>query len=162
MDAASLSSVLTHIPTDWIVLGVVVVILSLDAIRSGPSRATALALAAPLALVFSDALSQTAILGPIAAQMTTSYAQALLFGVMFVGLFFVLYRILYAFSSMGGALQGVISGVAATVVLAVVWTEAMQLQALWHFGPQMATIFSAAYRFWWLTGAYVALAFVRS
>ena len=162
MNLPSLTSLPMNWPTDWIILGAIAAIIALDALRSGSSRAVALSLAAPLALLLTNAIPQAALLGPVSTQLTTTAAQALLFGAVFVMLFFALYRIVYSFSETGGVVQALLSGIAAATMLIVVWLQVPALLSLWHFGPQVQLVFGEVYRLWWLVAALIALAFVRT
>ena len=151
----------THLPVDWIIIGVLVIVIAFDAIRSGSARAATLALTAPLTLLLFGALSHAAIAGPVVAQFSAVSAQMLLFGAVFVVTFLFMSRIVDSFSGNGGVLQGLLAGIAGTVVLLVISLQVPALQTLWHFGPQVQLIFGEAYRFWWLLVAFAVLAFVR-
>lgn len=149
-------------PTDWIVLGAVAALLSLDALRSGPARAATLALALPAALLLQHMLSIAAYLGPIVAGFGSSMKDIIVFAVIIVFLYVVVHRIVFSFSDSGGPLPALIGGVAATIVLVVVWLQVPALDSLWHFGAQVEAVFAGSYRFWWLLVAYAGLAFARS
>lgn len=159
---ASFSSAFTQLPIDWIVIGALVALIALDALRSGSNRATTIALAAPFAFLFMTGLPTTAVLGTLSSQLQAGAAQGLLFGALFVALFFVFYRIVDSFSETGGVVQALLAGVSATAVFVVVWLQVPALQSLWQFGPQVQLVFGEAYRLWWMLAAYLALAFVRS
>lgn len=161
MNIASLPISSSTLSIDWILVGVLVVIIALDAIRSGSARAASIALATPLTLLLFEALPHAIIIGPIVAQFSGASAQTLLFAAIFVVTFLFIYRIVDSFSGNGGAIQAVVAGIAATAVVLVVWLQVPGLQSLWHFGSQMQVIFGEAYRFWWLLAAYAGLAFAR-
>ena len=162
MNIASLPTSFAHVSMDWVIVAVLVILISLDAIRSGSARAATLAISAPLTLVLFNALSHAAIAGPVAAQFSGVSAQMLLFGVVFVVTFLMINRIVDSFSGTGGVVQAVIAGIAGTAVLLAVWVQVPGLQSLWHFGPQVQMIFSESYRFWWLLASYIGLAAIRS
>lgn len=161
MNIASLPISPAHLSIDWIIIGVLAIAIALDAIRSGSARAASLALAAPLTLLLFNALSQAMILGAIVVQFSGTSAQMLLFAAIFIAMFLFVNRIVDSFSENVGIARAAIAGVAATAVLLEVWLQVPGLQSLWHFGPQIQTMFGEAYRFWWLLIAYAALAFVR-
>lgn len=160
MSLSSLSSLGAH-STDWIVLGVFAAIVAFDAYRSGSGRAIALALAFPLTLYLMTALSGAAILGPLTKQFASGTAQSILFALLCVALFLAVYRMTFRYGN-GGIVQALLSAIALTAVVAVVWLQVPGLIALWHFGPQIQAVFGDTYRFWWIAGAYSALAFTRS
>ena len=71
MNLAALMSVFSNIPLDWVVIAVFAFIMAADALRGGPSRATALALALPLTLLVAGALPDARLMGGIASQLTS-------------------------------------------------------------------------------------------
>ncbi len=162
MDLSALSSITTHWPIDWILIGAFAAFAALDAIRSGPSRAAALMLSLPVALFLIDKLPKAIFIGPLAAQFTTPLAQAGLFAVVTVVLFFVIRRAIFTFSNGLPPLQALMTGIASAIVLLVIWLQVPGLEAVWNFGDQVRAVFSEAYRFWWLAASYIALAVVRS
>jgi hypothetical protein len=163
MDVSATKLALLHVPIDWIILGVLVVLITLDAIRSGSNRAVSIALALPAAFFLFNELSQSLLLGGMVNKLSSPIAQGIVFLGLVVVFYFIIHRILgfYGISS-GAPLQALIAGIATTILIAVVWVQALWLQPLWHFGPQVQAIFAEGYRFWWVMGAYVALAAVRS
>ncbi len=162
MDISSLSSIFTHWPTDWILIGAFTAFAALDAMRSGPTRATALMLSLPTALFLIDKLPDAVFLGALSAQLVSPLAQAGVFVIVTVALFFVIHRVMFTFSNGLPPIQALIAGIAATIVLVIVWLQVPGLDSVWHFGGQVQAVFSEAYRFWWLLASYFALAFVRS
>lgn len=165
MNLQSLTQFFAHIATDWFILGIFAVLVLIDALRSGTRRATALSIALPLTVLFYADIPQTSLFDVIDKQFSSPIAQATVVGAIFLVLFIVLYRISGSFSSdyTGGLpLQSILAALASTAIVAVVCAELSPIQALWHFGPQAQYVFGATFRLWWLTGAYIALATVRS
>lgn len=162
MDVSSLSSIATNWPMDWIFIFAFAVVTALDAMRTGPARATALVLSLPAALLVMSQLSNALFLGPLFAQFSSPPAQAAIFAAIAVLLYIATHRLIFTFSNSLGPLQALVVGFAATAVLLIVWLQVPGLDALWHFGDQVQAVFGAAYRFWWLVGSYVVLAAVRS
>ena len=158
MDFSAFSNVFTQSPTDWIILGAFVVLVTLDALRSGTGRAAALCLSLPAALLLSQELPKAFLLGSFA----TPQMQLGIFIVLVLVLFFVTQKIISDFSGGEGPVQAIVASLAAAVVLIVVWLNVPALQSVWHFGAQVQDIFSEVYRFWWLIGAYTGLAFIRN
>ena len=162
MNFDALGGVLAQWPIDWILIGAFAAFAALDAIRSGPTRATSLMLSLPAALLLVGNLPNALFIGPLVAQFTTPLAQAGIFAVVTVTLFFVIHRVIFTFSNGLGPVQALVVGFAATAVLLIVWLQVPGLDGLWHFGDQVQAVFGSAYRFWWLAASYVALAAVRN
>lgn len=155
-------SVLAHWPTDWIIIGAAAAFIAFDTLRSGGTRASALALALPATLLILEAIPQAIGIGALAKQLSTPVLQVLLFGVLFVALYVLTYRIIGFFSAAsGGPIQALFCGIGATAILVVVWVSMPELSALWQFGPHVQAVFGESYRFWWLLGSYGAIAFAR-
>ncbi len=162
MNLESLTGFFTGGSLDWFILAGCAGVLALDAVRSGPARAAALALSLPVALFLSQAITKAVLLGTFAAQFATPAGQLTVLAVVFVLAYICTYKMIASFSNGVGALEALIAGLGATVVLVVVFLEITALGAIWQFGDQVQAIFGAAYRFWWLIAAYLGLAFVRS
>ncbi|MDO8552176.1 MAG: hypothetical protein Q7S01_01450 [bacterium] len=162
MEISSISNFFAYVPTDWIIIVALAVIASFDAIRSGMGRQVALALSLPVALLFSTSLQSAKFLSGILPQIGTPILKAAFFGVLFVVAYFLIRRMTESYGSGSGAvIQAVVAGVATTAIIVIIWLQVPELQAIWNFGPQVQAVFAEAYRFWWLLGSYVALAFVR-
>ena len=162
MDFGSVSSTVSAVPVDWIVIGAFFIIVSADALRAGSVRACALALSFPLTFLLFQILPQTFLLSPTLASFSSPLAQAVVFLILEAILFVCLHKMLASFDVYTSFHSAVVSGFAATVVVLVVWTQTPALQSLWHFTPQLQSIFGASYRFYWLIAAYLLLAFVGS
>ncbi len=162
MDWHALVSVFSNIPLDWVIIAVFAVIMAADALRGGPSRATALALALPLTLLVADALPDARLMGSIAAQLTSPVISAVFDGILLVIVFICMYRIVDTYGvDSSHPIQALLSGIAIAAIAVVVWLQIPALDSVWHFGPQIQSIFGEVYRFWWLLIAYIALAFAR-
>ncbi len=162
MDFNALETLTTQWPTDWIIIGAFAAFMALDALRSGSTRAAALMLSLPAALLVTNALQGSFFLGPLSAQFTAPNAQAGIFVAIAIFLYLAVHRAIFSFSDSGGVVQALIAGLAVAVVFVVVWLQVPALQSVWQLGPQVQAVFSETYRFWWLIASYVALAFVRS
>ena len=161
LDAAS--NFFSHIPTDWIVIIAFAILIAFDAVRSGTGRACALALSLPVTLFLISEIPHAKVLSGIASQFGTPTLKAVLFGIVFVVAYILVRRMSAAYRNNNGAsIQAVIAGVATAAVLVVVWLQVPELQSVWHFGAQVQAVFGEAYRFWWVMGAFAALAFVES
>ena len=163
MDVGSVTSVLSSVPADWIILGVVVLLFTVDAIRVGVGRISSLGIGMLLALLASAALTNAAFLGSISRTFSTPVLQALLFGLILVLMFLFVRRVTIDYSEMGGQpIQAIFAGIAVTILIVVAWLQIPALSSVWNFDQQVQTVFGEAYRFWWLIGSFAALAFARS
>ncbi|MEK7601760.1 MAG: hypothetical protein AAB480_04485 [Patescibacteria group bacterium] len=162
MDWHALVSVFSNIPLDWVVIAVFAFVMAADALRGGPSRATALALALPLTLLVAGALPDARLMGGIASQLTSPLLGALFDGILLVIVFICMYRITDTYGADSShPIQALFSGVAVAAIAVVIWLQIPALDSVWHFGPQIQALFGDVYRFWWLLIAYIALAFAR-
>jgi len=163
MDISLITSFFAHPPLDWVIFGVLVLIIGIDALRSGTARAATLSIALPVTLFFSNTLSHAILVGPFIDKFSNPLIEAAIFGGIFIVVFFLTYRIMY---SLGGnaapPFASIMASFAATIVMYVMWLQVPALQSVWHFGPQIQSIFGALYAFWWMLVAYLALAFIRS
>ena len=162
MDFSAFANIFTQWPIDWILIGAFAAFVALDGVRSGPSRAAALMLSLPAALLLVANLPDALFVGALAAQFTTPLAQVGVFVVVTAVLYFVIHRVIFTFSNNLPPLQALIAGLAAAIVLVVIWLQVPGLEAVWDFGDQVRAVFGEAYRFWWLAASYIALAAVRS
>ncbi|MDO8514104.1 MAG: hypothetical protein Q7S50_01010 [bacterium] len=162
MDFNAWGVAFSHWPTDWIIIGAFAAFAALDTMRSGTARAAALMLSLPATLFLVGVLPKAALIGPASAQFTAPLAQLAIFAVIFAALYVVAHRAIFTYSDGASVVQALIAGLAATIVLVVVFLQIPALQSLWHVGGSVQMVFGEAYRFWWLVGAYSALAFVRS
>ncbi len=159
---SSVSAVLQHVSIDWIILAVVLLIIAIDALRSGVARAAAVVLASPATLALAPFLGKTAFVGPIFAQLSTPVLQSAVFGGLYLILIILTYRILNRFDSYGpGILNGTLAAAAATASIIAVWIASGALSNVWHFGASISTIFSLSYTLFWLLGSLLVIAYVR-
>jgi hypothetical protein len=160
---ASTTAVLAHTPIDGVIIVALLIVLVIDSLRSGTARAATLAVVFPLTFFFSNLLSEAAILGPMLDKLTSPYAQAAVFALLFGVLFVLVYRIMYALGGSGSTpTVSIVAGLSATIITLVMWLQVPALQSIWHFGPIIETVFGTAYAFWWLIAGYLLMAFVRS
>jgi cation transport ATPase len=162
MDVEAWTGIIAAWPNDWILIGGVTVLVALDALRSGSARAVSLALSLPATLFVMNAIPESFFLGPLVATYTAPVVQIVLFLIVLTLLFWATYRTVFSASDGGQVLQSLIIGMAASAALVIVWIQVPGLEYLWHFGDQVQAAFAPAYRFWWLVGVFLALAFARS
>ena len=162
MNLSALSNIFTHIPTDWMIIAVFAILVAFDSLRNGLGRANALAISLPMAMLLSISLPAAQLIGGAAGQLTSSVSQSILFVAVSFATYFLVRHINSQYGGNEGAIiQSLISGVATAAMVVVVWLQMSQLQSVWHFGPQVQVVFGEIYRFWWLIGSLIALAFVQ-
>src|SRR3989338_3795218 len=162
MNLEAATSLFAHFPTDWIILIVFAILIAFDAIRSGPGRARALALSLPATLFLSAALEHARILSGVAEQFSSPAMKSALFGVVFVAVYLLVLKMSARYTSNSvEIIQALMAGVAAAAVLVVVWLAVPGLQGIWNLGPPVQGGVGEGYRFWWVVGSYLVLAFVR-
>lgn len=155
---------LTHIPFGWIVIVLLILVLTVDAMRSGAAHASILAIAAPVSLLFIDLVPRTFLLTTVIAPfLSNTYVMAGIFVVIFIATFLLANRMTATFAgSSGGLLNSLLAGLGGTIVLFVTWLQVPALLSLWNPGDQIHAIFGLPYALIWFLAVYVILAFVRS
>jgi hypothetical protein len=155
---------LTHIPFGWIVVVILLLILTVDAMRSGAAHVAILAIAAPIALFFFSLIPHTFLVGgAITPLLAIPYVMAGIFVVLFIAAFLLSNRMTATFGgSSGGLLNSLLAGMSGTIVLLVMWVQVPVLLALWNPGDQIHAVFGLPYALIWFLGVYLVLAFVRS
>ncbi|OGG79171.1 hypothetical protein A3A39_03575 [Candidatus Kaiserbacteria bacterium RIFCSPLOWO2_01_FULL_54_13] len=163
MNLDSLTSLFAAVPTDWMIIGSFAILAAFDCVRSGARRVCTLALALPPTVILAESLSKAEILGGITGQFSTPMLEAVLFGILLVGMYVLIARIGLSWGEEAGqTIQAALAGVALTAIVVTIWIATPALDQLWNFGPQVQQIFGESYRFFWLLGSFAALAFVRS
>lgn len=155
---SAITSWFTSVPLDWIILAAFGAIVTIDAIRSGTTRATALALALPVAAFLLTLSGSTAFIGPItsASEMT----QAIAFLALTVAVFVLAYRGM-GYGDEGSPLQSVMAGVGTTVIAISVWVSTDVLRTMWDFSPSIDAVFGSAYAVFWIVGGLVVVTLSR-
>ena len=153
---------LSHIPIDWIVILVLVLIVSFDAMRSGSGRAAVVSLSLPISAYLFNLLSHTFVVGPMITSLSNPFVQ----GGVYLGVFMLTYILAYRATGLlvgvsSGLLFGFLTGIATTIVLLVTWLQVPALSAIWHLTPFLQNIFGAPYAILWLLAAFLILAAAR-
>ena len=161
LDAAT--ALFSGIPYDWLALGSIAVFIALDSLRSGIGRACAISLALPVSLVLYSLVVKTVGLNDFTLLTSSATAQLSTFGVIALGTYLLVRRIAleYVESGRGEPIQALLAGAAATAVLVVVWLQLPMTGEVSALNPSIQAIFAEQYRFIWLLGSYLALAFAR-
>ncbi len=156
------TSLFKTVPLDWIVFGVIIIVVALDSLRSGIGRALAISVALPLAMVLFSLMQKSVLLGS-GTLLSTTYVQVGAFAVIFAAVYILTRRMGLDFvdGGMGEPVQALLAGGAVTVVFACIWLQEPILSELWTLSDQAQNIFAESFRFIWLLGAYAALAFAR-
>lgn len=154
------TSTFSAISLDWLILGGVVLFFAFDALRAGPARVTALAIALPIALLLSESVRNAAYLGNFVSNSSPA-VQTGVFIALTVGLFVALYRIVDFGADSMHPVQAMLAGSACAVVLTVMLVQLPDTTLPWTFGEVFRAVFGEAYRLYWLVGAYFALAISR-
>lgn len=163
MNLDAITSVFSSVPTDWMILGVLSIFVAFDILRSGARRACTAALALPIALLLFVTTENVVFLSDVISQFSTPILQAVLVGILFAAAYVVVNRISLSWGGeTGQTIQAALGGVAVTAIFATLWLATPALDSVWQFGPSVQEIFGESYRFFWLFGAYAALAFVRN
>ena len=164
MDLQNVLATTSTLPFEWVAIIGFALIVAVDIVTYGARKECALALALPLAAFLSGLISQSAFLDGVVTQYAaTPYASTGIFLGLTILSVLLVYRIgLSEGIESGQPLLAALGGVALTAIVLTIWTHEPMLQALWHFGPHVQTIFADQYRFFWLAGGYLVLAFVRS
>ena len=162
MDIHSYVSSFSAIPTDWIIIAVLLGLATFDAFRAGTGKITTIALSSLLTPVMLEAARSAALFSTLYGSFSTPMLQAVLFAIVFVMLYFLLRRMTTDYALDGvHPLSAVIASSAAVAIVLVVWIHTSALQSLSQFGPPLQTLFGDPYRLWWMAGGLVVLTFTR-
>lgn len=149
--------------TDIIVLCVLAAVFLFDSLRTGTTKATALTLSLPIALLLYQYTTQAALIAPFAARITTPSLSVALYAAILFVVFLAFYRITDGRASDSAyPVQAMAATVAGVIMFSIVWQLIPMATDLWNFGPMLQNIFGEAYRFWWLLVALFALAVSRA
>lgn len=159
---SAIFSTLSHISADWIIIALLIVVFTVDALRSGSGRTAAVALSLPIASVFFSGLSKTAIIAPLFAAAASPLAQGILFVALVVGLYLVINRMMPRYDDISRSpLLGVVAGLAVAIAILATWVHLPFLQSIWQFHAPIPFLFDDPFRLWWILASFLALAFVR-
>src|SRR3989338_6896856 len=162
MNIDVVTALAASVPLDWIILGTLTVLFTLDGLRSGPGRAGAAALALPGAVLLHTLFPSAFFLENFMPALAAPLMNALVFLVFFVALFMLLRQMDRSYADEGGqAIQALLCAFAAVAVFTVIWLQVPALSALWQFGDDVVAIFGGEFAFWWLIGSLAILGFLR-
>lgn len=152
---------LSHIPVDWFIAFAVFALAAFDGYRSGAARASAAAIALPLAVFLANMAYSTFALGAALAALHASAYPAAIIGILFVALFLIIGRMVEPAFGAGGIISALLGGAGGMAVVLPLLAATPALAALFHFSVALQSVFGDAYRLYWIIGGYVALAFAR-
>lgn len=160
VDFALITNFFSSLPADWIVFGCLIVFFTFDALRAGPSRAMALAIALPLALFIADGVKEATFIGSLSDTSTAVVGGT--FAVITVALSLAMYRIVDTYSESAGPVRSPLAAIGAAVICAVVFTQLPADFLPWEPSSSFALVFGEAYRLYWFVGSYFLLAASRA
>lgn len=162
MNLQSATQIFSGLPSDWIVIACLAVLLVGFTIMRGTALATALSLSLPTSMALFALMPKAIFIGALAKQFQTGLPQALIFLCIEVLMFLLFTRIVALIAESSSLTASFIAGLAATIVVICIWVQVPSLSGIWHFSSQTESLFGAAYAFWWLLAAYAGIAFARS
>ena len=159
---SSFAAVVAHISIDWAIVAVLIVVLTADAMRSGISRSVGVLLGSLAVLTFAQLLPHAVLIGPATSALKSPLMPAVIFLALYAVAIVLSHRIFGSYSGYGlNFPHSLMTACATTIAIITVWINSGVLQNIWHFGPQITTLFGAAYALWWLIGSMIVIAFVR-
>jgi hypothetical protein len=161
MDTTALTSVISSLPRDWIVIAVVAFLASYDTWRTGGRYVLSIVLGFPVAVLIFSMLPQAAFISGIVAQFGTPALGAILFLLVLFGTSFLMARISAYWGASRGPLGGVLIIAATVGILIPLWISTPALAHVWNFGPEARAIFGGAYQFWIVALSYGGVALAR-
>ncbi len=154
---------LLNIPLGWIVVVIIVLLLSFDAMRSGPGRAVVLAIASPISIFLFEILPQTFLVGKMFTALSASFVIAGIALAIYIVIYLLLHRMTATFSGLStGLLNSLLAGISGTIAFIILWLQIPALVSLWNPGSQIDALFGLPYALLWFLGSFLVLAFVRS
>lgn len=157
-----MTQIASGVPSDWIIIGSIAILITIFSMLRGTSIATALSLSLPVAVTLFSVAPNAFLLGSIVRQFHAGLPQALVFLAIEIILLILFIRATMSFSESSSPLAGILVGVSTTVVLVCIWMQVGSLASIWHFSSQTQNIFGSSYELWWLIVAYIGIAFARS
>lgn len=154
---------LSAIPLGWIIVAVLFMLFTFDAMRSGSGRVAVLVLSSIVSVFLYDLAPHTAVLGSLLTPDVKAPILAGIFAIVFVITYLLIYRGTATFSGIsGGLFFSLLAGICGSITLLVAWQQVPALVQVWNFGTQIQTVFGAAFALPWLLLCLVILAFIRS
>jgi len=146
----------------WIIIVVGTLLLTFDAMRSGPARAAVIVVTSSIALFIYSLIPYTYFLDTFVTT-STSLVSAAIFGGLFIFIFLLMHRIVFNLGSTSdGLVMSFIAGVCGMIAVTITWLHVPALMMLWNPGSEINLLFGLPYALGWFIGIYIVLAFLRS
>jgi hypothetical protein len=159
MDSGAVTGVISGIPTDWIILGILGVFLVLLAMYSGVVNLLAISLGGLVTSALAPLVASTALLSGLTKE--GQGLSPLVFLGLFVPLFVMMRWMTRDTFEVVGPIQAILAGMATVVIVLVIWQQMPGLSSVWDFGGNIDALFAERFQLWWLLGALLALAFAK-
>ena len=161
MDSSAVTGVISGIPTDWIIIGIALILLALIAMYSGVANLVALSIATLLTSAFIPLIPQAKFLSSFAERAQDPSSQPVVFIALFIPLFIMMRWVTRDTFEDTGPVQAIMAAFATVIIVIVTWQQMPALVGIWDFGGLVEALFNEAYRLWWLLGALLLLTFAR-
>lgn len=151
------------IQIDWVIIGLLIIILTATAIRWGTVRTCVIAVTMPVSAFLFSLISSSAIASSVSSNMNSPLMQSGIFIALLVFVYIMTYRMYRSFLGEGERLWlAFVAGLAASFVVIVVWIHTPALASIWEFSKQTQSIFGSLYALWWMIASLLLLGYVRS
>jgi hypothetical protein len=146
-----------HIQPDSIIIAALIIGISAIAVKWGTARACVIAITLPVSAFIYTLVHDGFLASTVDTKLTSPLMQSALFGIIVVFVYITTHRMYSSFIN-----EGILAGIAATCVVLVAWIHTPALGSIWTFSSSISMVFGAAYALWWMLGALIVLAYVRS
>lgn len=151
------------IQTDWVIIGLLMIILVAAAVRWGTSRACVIAVTMPISTFLYSLMSESIGTSSLSSHLTSPLLQSLVFIGLLVFVYIMTHRMYRSYIGEGERFWlALLAGLATGLVVLVVWVHTPILASIWDFSAQTKGIFGPSYAFWWIVVSLFTLGYVRS
>jgi hypothetical protein len=152
-----------HIQPDSIIIAALIIGISAIAVKWGTARACVIAITLPVSAFIYTLVHDGFLASTVDTKLTSPLMQSALFGIIVVFVYITTHRMYRSFIHEGESIAlAILAGIAATCVVLVAWIHTPALGSIWTFSSSISMVFGAAYALWWMLGALIVLAYVRS
>ena len=149
------------VPTDFIILLVTWIVLSIVTLQGGRGEVISGVLGGFMGLVLYEYLLKAAwISGFFASIVSNPQQAAILFVVLVVTSYLGIRQMMLPYGSdlIASPTQSAVLGFLSTIALLAIWMIAPHTSAIWQFGALFQNAFAASYTFFWLFGTFAMMA----
>ena len=151
------------IQTDWLIIGLLLVILVATAVKWGTARACVVAVTMPVSAFLFSLINDSIGTSAIVSHFNAPFTQSLEFIGIIVFVYIMTHRMYRSYSGDGeGLWLAFLAGLATSFVVLVVWIHTPALGIIWEFSSQTKNVFGTNYAFWWMIISLFTLGYVRS